>query len=79
MLSGSFLRGAQGWLLKRCVVQVEVHHCGLYHFKGLSELQNVVQINSTQMAGREFPDRLPTKKGKLVGPARGLQFVVTMK
>ena len=52
---------------------------GLWQFKGLADLQNVIQINSVQLSGRTFPASFPTKKGKLVGPARGLQCIITMQ
>lgn len=56
-----------------------MHHRGLFHFKGLADLQSVVQINSVKLAGRTFPAQLPTKKGKMVGPAKGLKCVMVLQ
>ncbi|KAK9791857.1 hypothetical protein WJX73_005571 [Symbiochloris irregularis] len=61
------------------IFEVELHHCGLFHFKGLADLQSVIQVNSVKLAGRTFPAQLPSKKGKLVGPAKGLRCVMVIQ
>ena len=60
-------------------MQVEIHHCGMYAFKGLSELQTVMQINLRSLAGRKFPPPHSNKKAKLVAAARGLQCRILLQ
>ena len=55
------------------VRQVEFHHRGVCMFKGVGEPQHLVQLTSARLAARQFPDSLPSKKGKLIAAAQGLQ------
>lgn len=61
------------------LVQVEVHHCGLYQFKGLLDQQHMIQINSRRMADRVFAKQPPSRKAKCAAPGYGLQCVVMLQ
>lgn len=61
------------------LVQVELHHMGTYHFKGLAETQALVQVNSRHLADRAFDTTPPSKKAKCVTPGLGLQCILTLQ
>ncbi|KAK9791166.1 hypothetical protein WJX73_003369 [Symbiochloris irregularis] len=44
--------------------EVELHHKGTYHFKGLAETQTLIQVNSRHLADRVFDSTPPSKKAK---------------
>ena len=50
----------------------------MYQFKGLSQPQPLMQINSVALAGRTFPPGAASKKAKQMGPALGLQCSVLL-
>lgn len=58
---------------------MELHHCGVYLFKGLSELQTVISINRRSLAGRRFSAAHAGRKAKFVAPARGLQCRINLQ
>ena len=61
-----------------CLSQVELHHHGIYQFKGLSEPAAVVQIVHRKWASRNFTARQSSKKAKVVGPGQGLLAIVKL-
>ena len=60
------------------VTQIQIRHCGVYQFKGLSQPQPLMQINSAALAGRAFPAGAASKKAKQLGPALGPQCSVLL-
>ena len=58
--------------------QIQIHHRGVYHFKGLSEPIALMQINSAALAGRRFPDTVPSKKAKQLAEPLGLKCTVVL-
>lgn len=62
----------------RFAMQVQLYHRGLYAFKGVEEIQTIIQLTSTHLAARHYPAGLPSKKGRLVAPAQGLLCTLTM-
>lgn len=55
------------------VWQVDIVHCGVYHFKGVSDLQTVMQLNTRRLAGRTFSQTPPSHKTRVISGPRGLQ------
>lgn len=53
-------------------VQVDIHHCGVLLFKGLSEPANVVQISRSKWAQRTLTALQLNKKAKILGAGKGL-------
>ena len=54
-------------------VQVDITHCGVYHFKGVPDLQTVMQLSTRRLSGRTFPSNPPSGKTRVMAAARGLQ------
>ena len=52
-------------------------HCGTYHFKGVSDLQTVMQLCTRRLAKRQFPLDPPSLKTRVTAPSRGLQCTVS--
>lgn len=59
-------------------LQVELHHCGVYLFKGLTEPSTIVQVNRRKWMRRKFPALQMSNKAKLVGPKQGLLCVIQL-
>ena len=59
-------------------LQIQIHHRGVYHFKGLAEPIALMQINSATLAGRRFPDTAPSKKAKQLAEPLGLKCTVVL-
>ena len=47
-------------------MQVEFRHRGMYKLKGVTDIQDVVQINSANFSKRTFPMKAATGKAELV-------------
>ena len=60
------------------MLQIQIHHRGMYHFKGLAEPIALMQINSATLAGRSFPGTAPSKKAKQLAPPMGLQCTIVL-
>ena len=59
-------------------MQIQIHHRGVFQFKGLSEPIALMQINSATLAARRFPDTVPSKKAKQLTDALGLQCTLVL-
>ena len=59
-------------------LQVEFHHCGVCVFKGVPEVQALIQLSSRHLAARRFPEGLPSRKAKLVAAPQGLQCSISL-
>ena len=53
-----------------CVVYQQVHisHVGQMRFKGVAEVQSVMQFSTAHLAARQFPTDPPSTKADLVKP-----------
>ena len=59
--------------------QVEIHHHGVYLFKGLTEPSAVIQMSRRKWAARKFPPPQSNRKAQLVGPGLGLLATIQLQ
>lgn len=61
------------------VMQICIRHCGTCQFRGVPEVQTVLQISRGALDGRVFPPGYANaKKAIAVGAAKGLQAVLVL-
>ena len=61
------------------MLQIYIHHCGTCQFRGVPEIQTVLQISRGALNGRLYPPGYANpKKAAAVGPAKGLQAVLVV-
>ena len=61
-------------------MQIYIHHCGTCQFRGVPEIQTVLQISRGALDGRLYSHGYANpKKAAAAGPAKGLQAVLIMK
>ena len=60
-------------------MQVDIHHLGVWSFKGLLEPTTVVQIGWTKLARRQYPATQLSRKAKMVGASQGLICTVRLQ
>lgn len=51
----------------------------MYQFKGLPEVQTMVQFNSRRLADRAFSSQPPSRKAKCLSAGHGLQCIITLQ
>ena len=67
------------WALTAAGVQICIRHCGTCQFRGVPEVQTVLQISRGALDGRVFPPGFANpKKATPMGPAKGLQAVLVL-
>ena len=60
-------------------VQIYIRHCGTCQFRGISEVQTVLQISRGVLDGRTYrPGYANPKKAHALGAAKGLQAVLQL-
>ena len=60
-------------------MQLFLRHCGTCQFRGVPEVQTVIQISRGALDGRLFPTAFANpKKASLMAEAKGLQAVLEL-
>ena len=65
--------------MTHAAMQICIRHCGTCQFRGVPEVQTVLQISRGHLDGRQFPPGFANpKKATALGAAKGLQAVLVL-